>query len=211
MRWRFLDKVQGYRGPMIYVAYPHTSRWDAILALAAGVIFRDPPLLLVQAIEFTGLKGLLLESAGGFPVPATRGLGTIDAVITRMALKPKKSLALSAEGSTASVPQWRTGYYVLGMVTGFPVSYCWYDYERRAMTREHPVQLTGDLTRDLETARRLLRPGIARYPNQVGPIQFKPGWALDLARLETQRRFWRSELSRNDQRRLTLPSARRDV
>jgi len=196
MYWRFIDKAKGYRGPVIYVAYPHTSRWDAIVARAAAVAFRDPPLLLVQACEFVGLRGRLLRWAGGFPVPAAQGIGTVDVVIARMALAPQKSLAISSEGALAATPWWRTGYYVLGMATGLPVSYCWYDYPRRTMTREYPVELTGDPARDLEVARRLLRPGVGLYPDQVGPIQFKPGWTLDWDRLERQRAFWRSEMQR---------------
>lgn len=208
MYWRFIDKAKGYRGPMIYVAYPHTSRWDAILALAAGLVFRDPPLLLVQAVEFSGLKGQLLAWAGGFPVPAQRGIGTVDTVLARMARTPERSLALSAEGSTASTPHWRTGYYVLGMATGFPVSYCWYDYERRTMTREHPVALTGDPERDLETAQGLLRHAIALYPSEVGPIQFKPGWTLDGARLEKQRQSWHQANALRESRRRAGSSLR---
>ena len=197
MFWRFVDKLQGDPGPMIYVAYPHTSRWDAVIALAAGVGLRDPPLLLVQAFEFTGIKGRLLRWADSFPVPEMRNIGTVDTVITRMALTPRKSLALSAEGSTAAIPHWRTGYYVLSMTTGWPVSYCWYDYARRTMTREHPVELTGDPARDLAVARRLLQPAVALYPSQVGPIEFKPGWTLNWERLERQRQLWRSELRRH--------------
>lgn len=197
MLWKFVDKVGAYKGPLIHAAYPHTSRWDAVLTLVAGVLFRDRPILLVQASEFVGIQGRLLRLAGGFPVEIRGGggVGTVDNVLKWMARTPHKSLALSPEGWTAATPRWRTGYYVWSMATGFPVTYCWVDYSRRILTREHPVELSGDPARDLALASQLLKPGVALYPDCASPIRFKAGWTLDWERLERQRELWRRSRS----------------
>jgi hypothetical protein len=101
-------------------------------------------------------------------------------------------LALSPEGRIEAVPYWRTGFYVLSLVTGVPVTYSWMDYERRLAVREAPVWMTCDPARDLAIAQSLMREARALYPPKVGPIQFREGWAIDEVRLERQRQRWRS-------------------
>jgi 1-acyl-sn-glycerol-3-phosphate acyltransferase len=188
--WKFIDKAQGYIGPSIWVCYPHTTKWDAALVLATGWLSRTYPMTLVKAQEFVGVQGVLLAAAGCIPVDPRGGCQTLDRVLRHWARNRNRSLALSPEGRIEAVPYWRTGFYILSLVTGIPITYSWMDYQRRLAVREAPVWMTGDPARDLAMAQSLMKASHALYPSKVGPIRFREDWALDETRLERQRQLW---------------------
>ncbi len=192
MAWKFIDRARGYAGPSIWVCYPHTTKWDAVLILTAGWLAGSRLLTLVKEQECAGFQGALLRAAGCLPVDPRGGCQTVDWVLGRWSRSRHRSLALSPEGRIEAVPYWRTGFYVLSLVTGVPVTYSWMDYERRLAVREAPVWMTRDPAGDLAIAQSLMREARGLYPSKVGPIRFREGWAIDEARLERQRQRWRS-------------------
>ncbi len=201
MSWTFIDRARGYCGPSIWVCYPHTTKWDAVLMLATGWWSGARPLTLVKAEECTGIQGLFLRAAGCLPIDPRGGCQTVDRVLARWGRSPSRALALSPEGRIEATPHWRTGFYILSLVTGVPVTYSWMDYGRRLAVREAPVQLTGDIPRDLEVARSLLQDAVGRYPEKVSPIRFCEGWSVDPARLQSQRSLWLAGLANKPTRR----------
>lgn len=190
MPWKFLDKARGYKGPTIWACYPHTTKWDAVLALVAGWRSGTPQLPLVKAQEFRGAQGILLRATGCFPVDPRGGCGTIDQVLVHWASRRNHSLVICPEGRIEAVSHWRTGFYILSLVTGAPVTYCWMDYRQRLTVREAPVWMTGVPSRDLEEAASLLREAHPLNPAKVSPIRFRDEWVIDDKRLAHQRRLW---------------------
>ncbi len=191
MRWKFIDKARQHAGPAIWACYPHTSKWDAALALAAGWRNGTPQLALVKAQEFGGVKGLVLRAMSCIPVDPDGDSNTLDRVLIHWSARHDRSIVICPEGRLEGVPHWRTGFYILSLVTGVPVTYCWMDYRQRIMVREAPVWMTGDPSRDLALARDLLKDACGLYPAKASPICFREDWFIDIERLERQRNMWR--------------------
>ena len=185
--WEFVDRTQGVK-QLIFVGYPHTSRRDFLLTQAISFLTGRALSTLVIQTEFEGLRAPLLRMLRCVPVPQTRGLGLVDTVIRDLAVDSSVSLALCPEGQTERAPHWRTGYYIISLATGIPVSYVAFDYCRRIVTLGEPVQMTGSVTLDLQHARKSLSDGVGYRSEAAGPVTFSPGWKLDVNRLEAQRK-----------------------
>ena len=132
----------------------------------------------------------MLRLLGCRPLPLQGGAGTVDRLVRFMAIHPSTSLALCPEGRIEWSPHWRTGYFILGLVTGIPVSYVTFDYARRVVTLGSPVQVVGDPVIDLAYAARALGAGHGFRPGDAGRVMFSEAWKVDLERLQAQQLLW---------------------
>jgi 1-acyl-sn-glycerol-3-phosphate acyltransferase len=185
--WGLIDRTQGVK-QLIFAGYPHTSRRDFFLTQAISFLTGRALSTLVIETEFEGLRAPLLRMLHCLPVPQTRGLGLVDTVIRDLVVNRGVSLALCPEGQTERAAHWRTGYYIISLATGIPVSYVAFDYSRRIVTLGEPVQMTGNVALDLDHARKSLSDGVGYRSDAAGPVTFPPGWTLDAIRLDAQRK-----------------------
>lgn len=187
--WEIVDQTDGFP-QVIFVGYPHTSRWDFVLTQAVRLVTGRRLLTLVIESEFSLALSPWLRLLRCHPVALRRGAGTIDRLIQTMARDPSICLALCPEGQIEWSPNWRSGYYVLSLITGLPVSYVTFDYARRQVTLSEPVQMLGDPVVDLAVAGQALSSGVGYRCAAAGRIEFQEGWQLAGDRLNAQRRLW---------------------
>ncbi|MEY4654008.1 MAG: hypothetical protein RI884_2589 [Pseudomonadota bacterium] len=187
--WRFVD-LSGPAKQLIVVGYPHTSRRDFVLAQAARFRKGRDMLSLVAETEFYGLRGAVLRMLGCMPVPRASGAGLTDEIVKILAHRPQTSLGICPEAGIEWRSAWRTGYWVIAMITGIPVCYVSFDYLRRCVILHEPVQMTGDPEVDLAHARSLYSPVTALRPDDAAPIVFSEAWCVDLHRMQRQRQLW---------------------
>ncbi len=187
--WKFIDR-SGPTKQLIVVGYPHTARWDFVLAQATRLRKSRDMLSLLAEPEFRGIRGAAFRAIGCMPVPVDRGLGLVDQVLQILARRTETSLGICPEGGIEWKPEWRTGYWVIGVITKIPVCYVSFDYPQRLVVLHEPVTLTGDPEADLAYARTLYNPTTAMRPQEAGEIAFAPTWRPDLARLAQQREAW---------------------
>jgi hypothetical protein len=150
------------------------------------------PWTLVKEQEFRGLQGFILRRAACIPINSAGGCNSVDRLLLYWAQDPSRTIILCPEGRIDWVPFWRTGFYVLSLATGVPVTYCWMDYQKRVAVREAPLEMTGSPAVDLARAAELLEGARGLDPLKASPIRFRDDWTLDLERLYQQRFAWRS-------------------
>jgi len=199
--WRFIDHAASFN-QLIFVGYPHTTRWDFALTQAIRLRTGRRLTTLVIESEFSGLQGSLLRALNCIPVPVKGGSETVSKTIIQLAQFPDASVALCPEGRIEWSERWRTGYWVMSFVTGIPVCYVAFDYVRRCITMHEPVRMTGNTVDDLAYAESLFKETSGFRAEDAGRIAFPEGWVIDPVRCLRQRRLW--EASGNPRRTIAL-------
>ncbi len=187
--WKIIDQT-AHCPQVIFVGYPHTSRWDFLLTQVARLVAGRRLMTLVIESEFSFALAPWLKLLRCEPVSLHRKTATVDSLIRKLARDPSICLALCPEGQIEWAPHWRSGYYVLSLATGIPVSYVTFDYERRQVTLGEPLQMQGEPALDLAAASQALQLGVGFRPGDAGRIAFQEGWRLAGDKLEAQRNLW---------------------
>jgi 1-acyl-sn-glycerol-3-phosphate acyltransferase len=155
---------------LVAIAAPHTSNWDFIVGIAAKFALGVRASWLGKDSLFRGPAGVLFRAWGGIPVDRTVPHDTVARVAERFAREERFVLALAPEGTRKPVAEWRTGFWHIAHQAGVPIVPIVLDWPRKRLRIGAPLELGGDLERDLRALQSLYEgvPGkIGRLPPDV--------------------------------------------
>ncbi len=163
--WRFEGEVPNLPRAIAIVA-PHTSNWDFVVGLAAMLALGLDARWIGKDSLFRPPFGALLRWLGGTPVDRDAPEGAVEDVVRRLRQSDRLWVALSPEGTRRKVERWKTGFHRMARGAGAPIWPVAFDYARKAVVLMPPFEATDDLEADLRALRALLRPEMARHPEQ---------------------------------------------
>ena len=178
---RLILRIFGWRavGPFpdidrcVLVAAPHTSNWDF-----AGFVFAHWALgmqvrWLGKHTIFVGPVGWVFRKMGGLPVDRRGSHDLVAQLSEEMEASGKMHLALSPEGTRRRTEHWHAGFYHVAMGTGVPLVLASIDYPGKVVAIGPIIELTGDVTADMDRVRAFYADKVGHTPENQGPIRLR--------------------------------------
>lgn len=163
-RWRVTGTL---RAPGVFVGAPHTSNWDFVLAMLVLWSFGIRPKALVKREAFVGPLAPVLRALGAVPTERKGTGGLVARLEAEAARNPDFVLVLAAEGTRSRTEYWRSGFYRLARSTGLQVTFCWVDGPTRTVGLSEPIDLTGDVSADMDRVRAIYAHARGVLPGKV--------------------------------------------
>lgn len=149
---------------LVIVGAPHTSYWDAPLAigffLATGLDCR----WMVKKEAYAHPLAGLMRWMGAIPVDRQVPGDLVQQVIDEMDRCEKFVLVITPEGSRKSVARWKTGFYRIALATGTPITLAYADFGRRVVGIGPTCHPTGEKEVQIEEMRDFFREITPRNP-----------------------------------------------
>jgi len=157
----------------ILIVYPHTSNVDFLIAILVKWAVHVPVYYLAKDSLFTiPLVGWWLKYVGGRPVIRNSPQGYVSVLASEMQQSQQFWLAISPEGTRKKTPGWRSGFYRLALLTGYPVGFALIDYSKKEIGVTDFRLMTGDEAFDLGLIRQAYQGVVGRLPQNMAPIEF---------------------------------------
>ena len=163
--WRFGGAVPDLPR-MVLVVAPHTSNWDFLVGILAMLALGLDARWLGKDTLFQTPWGFLLRFMGGIPVDRGAPDGVVPGAVDLIRRSDRLCLALSPEGTRKKVERWKTGFHRIARGARVPVWPVAFDYRRRVVDLQAPVELTDDVEGDLAALRSRYSREMARYPEK---------------------------------------------
>ena len=176
--WRLL-RMLGWRVtlatpvPMkcVIVFYPHTSNWDFPAGLLAkwvlGIDFR----WVGKDTMFASPLGPLFRRWGGIPVNRRESSGFVAQMHAALEAHDDFRLAIAPEGTRASVPRWRSGFWHLARAAKVPIGLAYIDYAHREVGVGAWLETTDDADADVARMAAFYARFTAKHPENAGPVR----------------------------------------
>jgi len=175
--WKVESYLPDVRQCVLIVA-PHTSNWDLPIGLvcahALGLFERWQVAYMAKHTLFRGPLGLFMSLTGGIPINRTAAHSVVDQMADAFRTHDRLMLAITPEGTRKRTGYWKSGFYYIAMKTGAPIVPAFLDYGRRVGGLGSPLMPSGDIDADLALLRQFFSKITAKFPHQVGEVQFKP-------------------------------------
>ncbi len=166
---------EGTRKMVIAGAY-HTANFDGIIMILACNAMGVRLNWLGKVSLFKGIIGYPTRWTGGIMVDRDMPTGVVGQVAAEFRQRDYMMLVLAPESTREKTDYWRTGFYYMALEADVPVGLGHIDYKRKACGIGQIMMPTGDLSADEAILQDYYaqRQPTARYPDQVGPVKFRP-------------------------------------
>ena len=172
MGWR-PDGAAPERGGYVLIAAPHTTNWDFSFTIALSFVYDVPIRWMGKASLFEGPQGKLFEWLGGVPVVRSERRNMVDQMIELFERKDDLVLLVPSEGTRSRVPHWKSGFYHIARGADVPVVLGFLDYARKRGGFGPPVELTGDVEKDMDGIRAFYSDKVGKFPEKFGPVRLR--------------------------------------
>ncbi len=167
--WRCHGEAPSRR--CVIIAAPHTSNWDLLWMLAFGWSFGLRPRFMMKHTVFVGPAGWLFRRLGGIAIDRRRTGGVVKQMGTEFAGAEQLHLVIPPEGTRGRRDYWKSGFYHIAREARVPVSLTFLDYGRREAGFGPEIELTGDMTSDMDRIRAFYADKRGLRPENFGPIR----------------------------------------
>jgi 1-acyl-sn-glycerol-3-phosphate acyltransferase len=159
---------------MVIIFFPHTSNFDVLHAIPAAFAIGLKPSWLAKNELFWGpLKGFFLK-LGAVPIDRHRRENKVDLITEAIQKADQVVLALSPEGTRSKTEFWRSGFYHIAHKAQIPIHFGFIDYPSKTIGAAPGFIPSGDIEADLEKIRNFYQDKRGKFPQNVGPIRFRP-------------------------------------
>jgi 1-acyl-sn-glycerol-3-phosphate acyltransferase len=163
----------------VLIVYPHTSNWDFVVGvLAKWAIGIDVAFWGKDSLFRVPLFGRWLRWLGGIPVDRSSARGVVADTVEQMRSAVQADrylwLALAPEGTRHYREAWRSGFWHVATLAKVPLGLAYIDYDRRVVSLEHFLTLSGHVATDMEAIGRHLGGRSGRHPHQAAPVRLEP-------------------------------------
>ena len=149
---------------LVIVGAPHTSYWDAAVALGFFALTGLDCRWMVKEDVFVFPLGALLRWLGALPVNRQDPGNLVQQLIDEIDRSEKFVLVIAPEGSRKRVERWKTGFYRVALATGAPITLAYADYARRVVGFGPTYQPNGEMETQIEEMRAYFKGITARNP-----------------------------------------------
>ncbi len=167
IRFHGLPKNHG-----ILIVYPHTSNVDFFIGILAKWAIGIPVNYLAKESLFKiPLVGWWLKHVGGRPVVRTSPQGYVAELAQEMQSNDYFWLVITPEGTRKKTPGWRSGFYRLAILTGYPVGFAYIDYAKKEVGVTEFAYFQGDESLDMSLIQLQYQGKVGRFPQSMAPIE----------------------------------------
>ena len=170
--WRLVGTVPPI-SKFVFIGAPHTSNWDLLVMLAAGAALKVRIRWLAKHTVFWGALGWILRALGGFPVDRRVRHDLVEDVVQLFGESDTLRLGIAPEGSRSRRDHWKSGFYYIARGANVPVVVAFLDYATRRCGVGGVIELTGDVSADMDRIRACYGSFQGRYPELQGPIRLR--------------------------------------
>ncbi len=159
----------------VVLGVPHTSNWDGVLLLAvaqcAGIQLR----WMIKNDWLRGPMGILLRRLGAVGIDRARSTNIVQSMVEELRRSERLWLAIPPEGTRHRAEYWKSGFYHIALGAKVPVVPGYLDYARKRAGLGAPIDLTGDVTVDMDRLRAFYaeHAPTAHRPADFGPIRLR--------------------------------------
>lgn len=157
----------------VLIAAPHTSNWDFPLMLLFAAAFGIKISWMGKNSLFWPPFGWFLRATGGMPIVRDRSNSVVDAMVETFSRHPELVLVIPTEGTRARVEYWKSGFYHIAKKAGVPIVPSFLDFGKKRGGFGPALELSGEVSQDMQYFRDFYGPMEGRFPDQFGPIRLK--------------------------------------
>ncbi len=157
----------------VLIAAPHTSNWDLPYLLAFAWLFDLRISWMGKHQLFRPPLGFLMRWLGGVPVQRDQRGDMVSQMAKVIKDADTIALVVPAEGTRGYVPYWKSGFYHIARAAEVPIVLSYLDYSRRVGGFGLAIELTGDLSADMDEIRIFYADKKGKYPDLFGEVRLK--------------------------------------
>lgn len=151
----------------IVVGGPHTSNWDGVLGLTAGIALGLNARFMIKHTLFKGLFGTLLRRLGGIPVDRSKPGGVVRQAARQFVDHARIIVVVTPEGTRSNAPRWKTGFHHIARAAGVPIVLATADYARKELTYPLILEPGEDLEADMQRIYTCFASVTPRHPQRL--------------------------------------------
>ena len=153
------------------IAAPHTSNWDAPIALAMVFAFRFKAHWLVKHTAFRWPFRGVLRWLGAIPIDRTKSTDVVTQMVEELKKRAELVLLIAPEGTRKKVTRWKTGFYHIACGAGVPLVLAFLDYARKEGGLGPVFQPTGNLEADMAEILGFYATVTGKHPERMGVVE----------------------------------------
>lgn len=151
----------------IVVGGPHTSNWDGVLGLTAGIALGLNARFMIKHSLFRGPFGTLLRRLGGIPVDRSKPGGVVRQAARQFVDHSRIIVVVTPEGTRSNAERWKTGFHHIARAAGVPIVLATADYARKELTYPLVLQPGEDLEADMQRMYQCFASVTPRHPDRL--------------------------------------------
>lgn len=157
----------------VLLAAPHTSNWDFVVMMAAGMALGVWPHWVGKHTLFAPPLGWFARRLRGIPVDRRAAANMVEQLAAQFAGRDRLVLAMPPEGTRGRALHWKSGFYHVALAAGVPVALGYVDFGRKVAAIGPLLQPCGDMRADMDRIRAFYADKTGRHPERQGPIRLK--------------------------------------
>jgi 1-acyl-sn-glycerol-3-phosphate acyltransferase len=157
----------------VIIASPHTSNWDMPFMLAMAFVYDIPVRWMGKHTLFKAPFGPFFKRLGGIPIVRHRPGGVVGQMVEHFENNESLVLMVPAEGTRSHVEYWKSGFYHIARKANVPVVLSYLDVGKKVGGIGPAVDLTGDMSADMDKIREFYAGMTGFRPENVGVIRLR--------------------------------------
>ena len=150
---------------LVIAGAPHTSHWDAVVALGFFTLTGLKCRWMVKEEVFMFPISGIVRWLGAWPVNREDPGELVPEMIDEMKRNNKFVLVITPEGARRKVKRWKTGFYRIALEAGAPITLAYADFARRVVGFGPTVRPNGDMETQIEEMQAYFKGITARNPH----------------------------------------------
>jgi 1-acyl-sn-glycerol-3-phosphate acyltransferase len=170
--WR-VDTPAPQAQKYILLAVPHTSNWDFVVMMTAGMALGIWPHWLGKHTLFAPPFGALARALRGIPVDRRAASNMVGQLAAQFQARERLVLVMPPEGTRGRAAHWKSGFYRVALAAQVPVALGYVDFATRTAGIGPLWTPTGDVRADMDVLRAFYAGKQGRHPERQGPIRLE--------------------------------------
>lgn len=166
-------QVEGVNPPIkkaVVVIAPHTSNWDWLYLMLAGLVLaRRFRYIVRDDVYATWYKRPLLALTGAIPLDHSRSM--VDMVAENLHSGEERLIVIAPEGALRRTAYWKSGFYYMAIEGGVPLVCIALDYGLKTLRLSDVIYPSGDIIADMPIFRAFYAGVQGKHPDQFGPVK----------------------------------------
>ena len=159
----------------VVLAAPHTSNWDGVLLLALAPLIPHPLAWMIKDDWLRGPMGPVMRRLGAVGIDRSKHTNVVQAMVDELERRDRLWVVIPPEGTRKRAETWKSGFYHIARGARVPVVPAYLDYARKRAGFGEPIELTGEVARDMDQIRVFYDDVAPRgyAPDDFGPIRLR--------------------------------------
>jgi 1-acyl-sn-glycerol-3-phosphate acyltransferase len=166
MGWKIDPQAPAGVKKCVVVVGPHTSNWDFIIGWMAFQTYGVKGRFLIKKELFFPPLGWLLKAMGGLPVDRSRNNNLTEQAVKIFRNYENMYMVFTPEGTRDYNPNWKKGFYYIALRANVPIYIAYIDFANKKGGFLSLFEPTGDVVKDIEYIKEMLRPFKGKYPEK---------------------------------------------